>query len=102
MRKLIVRTMELPPSSRFWKEIGRRDIGDQIEWDHKDYLSAAAANHAANNVYLSEILVWQNGGGKGKQPKAPEPILPPGYRPPPVKIATNSEIKQFLQDIGNI
>jgi len=100
-RKLFVLAWELPLSSRLKRELGRREIGDQIEWDHSDYLMAATANFAAQNAYLTACIVWQNGGGKGEQPKEPEMIEPPGYQPPEPEFATTEDIMCFLGSLGS-
>ena len=100
-RKLFVLAWELPLSSRLKMELGRREVGDQVLWDHSDYLRAAAANFAAQNAYLSACLVWQNGEGKGEKPEVPEMIEPPGYQPPEPEFATTEEIYSWLGSLGS-
>lgn len=101
-RKLLVYTIELPGTSRLKKELGRREVGDQVEWGHNEWLTCATANNAASIAYYLQCLLWQNGGGKGEKPEPPEPIMYPGYKPPVPEVATSEEIVQWLGMLGTL
>lgn len=99
-RRLIAIATELPQSSLLMRELGRRDVGDSVKWDQKEYLIAAQANAARETAYYTSMLVWAKGGGKGDQPTPPEPIYPPGYQPVQKPLASNREIVSFLRSLG--
>lgn len=90
----------LPPSSLLKQEIGRRALGDEVKWDQKDYLSAAQANATRDVAYLTSLLVWLKGGAKGMQPKPPEPIRPPGWKPPKPKMLDTQGVAEFFSTIN--
>lgn len=95
LRRLVVFSLELGNDSLLMKELGWRELGDKILWDHKDYLAAANANSSRELVYLTALNLWGKGGGKGERPKPPDPIHPPGYVPEKPKMSTREDFAVF-------
>jgi len=96
LRRLCVLASCLDNNSHLMKEIGRRDIGDVVTWSPAEHLACAIANAVRYQCYLTELNLWGKGGSKGERPQPPEPIHPPGYQPPPIRIGSAQELAQLL------
>lgn len=98
-REIIWCMKHLPNTSLLKQELGRRELGDEVKWDQKDYLSAANANATRDVVYLTSLLVWLKGGGKGPEPKQHEPIRPPGWVAPKPRMLSTEEAAEFFNSL---
>lgn len=98
LRRLVVLTIELGQDSRVIKELLRREHGEMIEWDQKDYLLADLVDEQrATNYILTHVLYKDT-----KNPpsvKKPKPCFRPGLKEepkPPRAFASEEEIQAFL------
>lgn len=104
-RRLVLCSMMLNDKSFTMRILRRREeeLTDQDPWDEQMSVAVATLNTLQGISYLTELSLWaqQKKPKESDKPKPPDPIRPPGWKPPKPKMATAAEGRQFLQEMMN-
>jgi hypothetical protein len=99
LRKMCLFARYLDKDSKVATEMRSRQNLDEGVWSDEMYVLAGIFNGVMAMKYYTEGQLWarQKKKAAADEPKPPEPIRPPGWRPEKVRMSSDMELHQFFK-----